>query len=121
MLRFGWLLLCLLFTLESFACLRVEGTYSIDGEDLKIDQKVELGREYAIPIQSFILNFALHPDPKSSKSYVLSYRVQERSQRALDLVSSGEEEIDFGDKRQIYAKGIGKKPHSILDLKLLEI
>ena len=88
---------------------------------MKIDQKAELGKEYSLPFHSFILSFTLHPDPKSSKAFNLKYKVEERTEKSLEMVSVGVEEIETGGKREIYAKGMGKKPHSILDLKLTEI
>lgn len=121
MLRLIWVLICLLFTLEVFACLRLEGSFAIDGETLKIDQQAKLGQEYSLPFQSFILSLTLHPDPKSSKAFNLKYKVEERMEKSLEMVSAGVEEISVGDEREIYAKGLGKKPHSILDLKLKEI
>lgn len=121
MLRLFWVLLCLVFTIEAFACLQVEGTFSVDGEDLKIAQKAELGKEYAHPFQGFILSFTIHPDPKSSKAFNLKYKVEERTEKSLDMVSMGVEEISMGQKRQIYAKGLEKKPNTILDIQLTEI
>lgn len=93
----------------------------MDGEDLRISQKTELGKEYSLPFQGFILSFALHPIPKSSKSFNFKYKVEERAKKSLEMVSLGEEEINIGEKRQIYAKGLERKPNSILDLKLTEI
>lgn len=88
---------------------------------MKINQKSEMGKEYALPFLPFILSFTLHPDPKSSKAFNLKYKIEERTEKSLEMVSFGEEEMKIGGKRQIYAKGLGKKPHSIIDLKLTEI
>lgn len=121
MLRIFWIIICLAFTLEAFACLRVEGSFAIDGETMKLDQKTEIGREYSLPFNDFILSFTFHPDPKSSKAFNFRYKVEERTSKKLEMVSLGEEDIKVGEKREIYAKGLEKKPHSIIDLKLSEI
>jgi hypothetical protein len=121
MLRLFWISLCLLFSLESFACLRLEGSFSVDGETMKIDQKTVMGQEYSMPFNNFILSFTFHPNPKSAKAFNFRYKVEERSASKLEMVSLGEDDIRIGQKRQIYAKGLEKKPHSIIDLKINEI
>lgn len=108
----------LTFSLNAFACWKVEGSLSVDGESWKLNQKIEHNKEYIFPMGTFILKMTVKP----GKTQKLVYVVQEKKGTTLTLVTKGEEEeIKVGESRDIYAKGEEGQPNSIITVKLTNI
>jgi hypothetical protein len=119
MLKNCFLAFLILVSLPAFACWKIDGTLGIDGETFKFEQKFEPGKEYSLPLGTFILGLKLTPT-KNSKVLV-SYSVQERKEKKLVLVTNGKEVIAEDKVRDIYAKGEPGQPHSIITIKIKNI
>ncbi len=117
-MRKTFTLLLLSFSLSSFACWKVEGQYSVDGEDYKINQKVDHDKEYSFPMGAFILNMTVS---SKDKKQTVVYGVHEKKGTALTLVTKGKEDLEMNKSKDIYAKGEKDQPNTILTLKLSEI
>jgi len=109
-----------LFSANVLACWKGEGTFAVDGESWRIDQKFESNKEYLLGLGTYILKLSVISHKKNRPS--LRYTIQERKENVLVLVSRGEEE-DFvtGESKDIYAKGEEGKPNSIISIKLINI
>ena len=113
-------ILSLFISLNAFACWKVEGSFAVDGETWKIDQKFNHGQTYSLPMGTFIVHLKLKPQKKDGST--LEYKVQEKKGNSLTLVTQGEEEdIKEGSSREIFAKGEEGQPNSIIILKLKQI
>ncbi len=114
MLKF--LFLCL-FSFNAMACLHVQGSYSVDGETWKIDQKMELKQEYSLPMGTFILSLSV----TEGKELLVKYKVEEKKGVTLTQVTRGEEKFTLTKAKDIFAKGNEGQPNSILNLKVSKI
>jgi hypothetical protein len=102
------------------ACWKVGGSFAVDGETWKINNKFDHNKDYIFPMGSFILKLMIKPSPNKKSS--LFYTVHEKKGTTLVLVSEGEEEnIVEGESRDIYAKGRPGQPNSIITIKLTHI
>lgn len=120
MLKTLLVLFTLVFSLSAFACWKVEGSFSVDGETWKINNKFEHNKEYIMPAGNFIVKLTLKPEEKNMSK--LTYVVHEKKGTTLSLVTEGEEEaIKEGETRDIYAKGKEGQPNSIITVKLTNI
>lgn len=120
MLRVFTSLFLLTFSLSVFACWKVEGSFAVDGETWKINQKFEHNKEYIFPAGNFIVKLTIIPEGK--KTSTLKYIVHEKKGTNLILVTKGEEDaIKEGEQRDIYAKGVEGQPNSIITIKLTNI
>jgi hypothetical protein len=98
----------------------MEGSFAVDGETWKIDNKVEHNKEHIFPAGNFIVRLTVKPQDKKLNS--LSWTVHERKANSLVLVTKGtEEDIEAGKSREIYAKGEEGQPNSIIIVKLTNI
>ena len=120
MLRIFFLFTFLLLSFNAIACWKVEGTFSVDGESYKINNRFDHNKEYLFPMGNFIVKMLLKPQDK--KRNTLIYTIHEKKGTTLSLVSKGEEEgIGEGKERDIYAKGEEGQPNSIITIKLIHI
>lgn len=116
------LIVLILFTLSfsAFACWKVEGKFSVDGESWKIDQKIDLKKDYTMPMGTFLVSLNLVQN--KDKSFTMKYQVHEKKGVTRTLVTSGEEEnIKEKELRDIYSRGEKGQPHSIFTIKLINI
>jgi hypothetical protein len=118
MLKITFALLLLTFSLSSLACWKVDGQYSVDGEDYKISQKVDHDKEYSFPMGTFILNMTVS---SKNKKQTVVYTVHEKKGTVMTLVTKGTENLEMNKSKDIYAKGEKDQPNTILTLKLSEI
>lgn len=110
----------LLISVNAFACWKVEGSFAVDGETWKINNKFDHGKDYSFPMGSFILTMKFRTEKDKTQTFV--YKVQEKKGINLTLVNEGEEEaIKVGETREVYAKGKEGQPNSIIIVKLTEI
>lgn len=100
----------LFVSVNAFACWKVEGTYAVDGETWKINQKFDHGKDYALPMGVFQLHM------KIEKDQTLSYKVFEKKGITQTLVTNGTEKLAIKKTNDIYAKGEEGQPNSILTL-----
>jgi hypothetical protein len=120
MLKKLFILTLLSFSLSAFACWKVEGSFAVDGDTWKINQKFNHGQEYSFPMGTFILTMKFRSE--KDKSQTLLYKVQEKKGTTLTLVTEGEEEaLKVGETRDVYAKGKEGQPNSIITVKLTDI
>jgi hypothetical protein len=119
MLKSLTLLFTLFLSLNVLACWKLEGSYSVDGESWKINQKFIHDKEYAFPMGSFILRMSLKSD--KNKQQLLTYIVQEKKGATLTLITEGVEKIKLNQSQDIYAKGKEGQPHSIITVKITNI
>lgn len=113
------LCLALFFSLSAQACWKVDGSFAVDGETWKINQKFEHDKDYMFPMGEFILK--LNIGATKNKKNNLQYYVQEKKGTTLTLVTKGEEEIEIEKTKEIFAKGEEGQPNSILILKMINI
>ena len=120
MLKTFIILFTLFVSLSAFACWKAEGTFAVDGETWKFNQKFDHNKEYSFPMGTFILNLKLVPLKGGMSTLV--YSASEKKGTKLTLVTKGEEEeIKPGTEREIYAKGEEGQPNSIITIKLTNI
>jgi hypothetical protein len=120
MLRKIFILSLILLSFNAFACWKVDGSFAVDGETWKINQKFDHNQEYMFPMGPFILKLTLKPG--KDKKQTLVYAVHEKKGTTLTLVTKGEEEaIKVNESRDIYAKGEEGQPNSIITVKLTNI
>lgn len=120
MLKKLFLVSLILVSVNAFACWKVEGSFAVDGETWKINNKFDHGKDYSFPMGTFILTLKLRTE--KDKTQTLIYKVQEKKGINLTLVNEGEEEaIKVGETREVYAKGKEGQPNSIIIVKLTEI
>lgn len=104
------------FSLNASACLRIEGSVSLDGEIWKISNKITQGKNYLLPLGDFIFKY------KIEDKQTFTYSIHERRESSLVLITKGDEEnIEVGKIREIYAKGEEGHPHSIITIKLINL
>jgi hypothetical protein len=109
-----------LFSVSAFACWKVEGSFAVDGDSWKINNKFDHNRDYSFPMGTFILTMKIRTE--EDKTQTLVYKVQEKKGTTLILVTEGEEEaIKAGESRDVYAKGKEGQPNSIITVKLTNI
>ena len=117
-MKIAFILLLLSISLASFACWKVEGQLSVDGEDYKINQKFDHAKDYSFPMGNFILNMTMKSkDKKPSVVYALF----EKKGATMTLITKGKEDLEMNKSKDIYAKGEKDQPNSIITLKLSEI
>ena len=109
----------LLLSLAAFACWKAEGSFAVDGETWKINQKFDHNKDYSLPMGTFILNLKLVPLKGGMNN--LLYSVHEKKGAKLTLVTKGEEEIKENTDREIFAKGEEGQPNSIITIKLKQL
>lgn len=110
----------ILFSVNALACWKVEGSFAVDGETWKINNKFDHGKDYSFPMGTFILTMKFRTEKDKTKT--LEYKVQEKKGTGLTLVTEGEEEaIKVGETREVYAKGKEGQPNSIIIVKLTDI
>lgn len=110
----------LLLSLNAFACWKVDGSFAVDGDTWKINNKFDHGKEYSFPMGTFILTLKVRTE--KDKSQTLVYKVQEKKGTNMTLVTEGEEEaLKVGESRDVYAKGKEGQPNSIITVKLTDI
>lgn len=120
MLKLFSLFFGLFLSLEVLACWKIEGSFAVDGETWKINQKIEHNKEYIIPAGTFIFKFSVESIDKKNKR--LNYAVHEKKGTNLTLVTKGDEDnILIGKEREIFAKGEENQPNSIIIIKLTDI
>lgn len=119
MLKLITLTFITLFTFSAFACWKAEGSFAVDGETYKFSQKVEHEKEYKFPGGNFILSFTLKPMNK--KINLIRYKIEEKKNMKLVLVTLGDEEISADRSNDIFAKGEEGQPNSIITIKLNKI
>ncbi len=109
-------LFLLLVSFSAWACWSIDLNLGIDGEDYKFQQKIDHDKKYALPFGPYILNLKLIKN--KNKMINFEYKLEERKEKKLILITQGEEEIAINVKKKIYAKGEENQPHSIINLKL---
>lgn len=109
-------LFLLLVSSSAWACWSIDLNLGIDGEDYKFQQKIDHDKKYAFPLGPYILNLKLIKN--KNKMINFEYKLEERKEKKLILITQGEEEIAINVKKEIYAKGEENQPHSIITLKL---
>ncbi len=109
-------LLLFLVSSSAWACWSLELNLGIDGENFKFQQKIDHEKKYALPLGPYILNLKLTKN--KNKTINFEYKLEERKEKKLLLITQGEEEIAINVKKDIYAKGEENQPHSIITLKL---
>lgn len=120
MLKKLFILSLISFSLNALACWKVEGSFAVDGDTWKINNKFNHGQEYSFPMGTFILTMKIKSE--KDKTQTLVYKVQEKKGTTLTLVTEGEEEaIKVGEARDVYAKGKEGQPNSIITVKLTDI
>lgn len=120
MLKKLFIMSLLLLSVNVFACWKVEGSFAVDGDTWKINNKFDHEKDYSFPMGTFILTMKIKSEKDKSKTLV--YKVQEKKGTTLTLVTEGEEEaIKVGESRDVYAKGKEGQPNSIITVKLTEI
>ncbi len=120
MLKKLFITFLVVFSFNALACWKVEGSFAVDGDTWKINNKFDHGREYSFPMGTFILTMKIRTE--KDKSQTLVYKVQEKKGTTLTLVTEGEEEaIKVGESRDVYAKGKEGQPNSIITVKLTNI
>jgi hypothetical protein len=112
-------LIMFLVSFNAFACWKVDGSLSIDGESYKFNQKFDHGKEYSFPMGSFILNLTI--DTGKNKTHVIKYTVFEKKGIKLNLVTKDDDEVTEGSLKEIFAKGEEGQPNTIITLKLNNI
>lgn len=113
------LFLCL-FSVSAFACWKVTGSFAVDGETWKFENKVEHNKEYIFPVGNYHVKLTFRPQDK--KLVTLTYAVEERKDKKLVLITKGEEvDLKAGEHRDIFAKGEEGQPNSIITVKLTNI
>lgn len=112
-------LLAFVLSSAALACWKVEGSLGVDGETWKFSQRFDHNKEYIFPMGSFILKMTLKP--QSKKEHTLVYVVQERKEKSITLVTEGDEDVEEGQQREIFAKGKEGQPNSIITIKLIPI
>lgn len=112
--------LVLFFNVNSlFACWKIEGSFSVDGETWRIHHKFEDNKDFFLTAHEFILSLSLLK--KEDKNVRLSYKIKHKKGTKLSLVSEGEEELTEEKNQDIYIKGDKGYPHSIITVKLRNI
>lgn len=120
MLKKLFLIALVLFSMNALACWKVEGSFAVDGETWKINNKFDHNKEYIFPMGTFILKMLFKTE--KDKTQTLVYVVQEKKGTTLIDVTEGEEEaIKVGETREVYAKGKQGQPNSIIIVKLTDI
>lgn len=120
MLKKLFLASLLLISVNALACWKVDGSFAVDGDTWKINNKFDHGKEYSFPMGTFILTLKVRTE--KDKSQTLVYKVQEKKGTTLTLVTEGEEEaLKVGESRDVYAKGKEGQPNSIITVKLTNI
>jgi len=120
MLKKLFLITLVLFSVNALACWKVEGSFAVDGDTWKINNKFDHGKDYSFPMGTFILTMKIRTEKDKSKTLV--YKVQEKKGTILTLVTEGEEEaLKVGESRDVYAKGKEGQPNSIITVKLTDI
>jgi hypothetical protein len=119
MLKMIFTILLFAFTLSAFACWKVEGQLSVDGESFKIHQKVDHKKEYLFPLGTFILKMTFDIDQE--KNQIVRYALHEKKGTTQTFVTKGEEILTKNKSNDIYAKGETGQPNSIITLKLIDI
>jgi len=112
-------LLFILFSSSAWACWSLDLKLAIDGDVFKIQHKTDHDKDYTQALGPYILNFKLKKDQNKSINFI--YRLDEKKNQKLVLITQGEEEISLGVNKEIYAKGEENQPHSIITLKLNSI
>jgi hypothetical protein len=121
MLKKLFCLLLLLLSFNALACWKVDGSFAVDGDTWKINNKFEHDKEYIFPMGTFILKLKIKPGKEKEKQTLL-YTVHEKKGITLTLVTQGEEEgIKVGESRDVFAKGEEGQPNSIITVKLTNI
>ena len=108
-----------LISFSAIACWKVEGTVGLDGETYKINQKFDHEKEYSISMGTFILNMTLNSG--KGKTHKVRYTLFEKKGIKLTLITKGDDELTEGLSKEIYAKGEGNQPNTILTLNLKNI
>lgn len=109
-----------IFSFSALACWKVNGTFAVDGETWKFDNKVEHNKEYIFPVGNYHVKLTFKPQNK--KLVTLTYAVEERKDKKLVLITKGEEEdLKPGEQRDIFAKGEEGQPNSIITVNLTNI
>jgi hypothetical protein len=111
-------LLLLLVSSSAWACWSIDLNLGIDGEDYKFQQKIDHDKKYSLHLGSYILNLKLIKNKNKNKTINFEYKLEERKEKKLIIITQGEEEIAINVKKEIYAKGEENQPHSIITLKL---
>ncbi len=112
MLKIFLLISFSLVSSNSYGCLIGKGSLSIDGEIFPLHQKFEPKKKYLFPAGSFLLQIRLVEKGKKLK---LSYVIKEKRGTTLMIISRGDEEdMEEGQEREIFAKGLPGKPNSII-------
>ncbi len=111
--------LCLLLSLSAHACWKVEGSFAVDGETWKINQKFDHDKDYMFSMGTFILKLRIGATKNKKNS--LQYSVQEKKGTTLGLITKGEEDIEVDKTKEIFAKGEEGQPNSILTIKMIHI
>lgn len=102
-----------LFSLISFSAysMTLEGQVSVDGEDHKFSQAIELGKEYSFKMNTFTYKITL--TKTKSEKIQAKFNLFEGNK----LVTSGEEMIKEKSE-DFYMKGAPGQPNSIITLKV---
>lgn len=115
-----YFLLVFLFIAQSaLACWKAEGTFAVDGETYKFSQKINHNMEYKFPGANFILSMTLKPIDK--KTTQVTYKIEEKKNLKLILVTMGTDEVTNSKSSDIFAKGEEGQPNSIISIKLTDI
>lgn len=109
----------LVFAANAFACWKVEGDLSVDGETWRINQKFDHGKTYSFPMGSFILDLSLSPQKEEMAR--LKFTLHEKKGINRKLVTKGEELLTVGKLKEVYARGEAGQPHSIISIKITNI
>lgn len=119
MLKLIVFLIAIALNTSALACWKLQGTFAIDGENFKIDQKVDHDKTYSLPMGTFILHLTLKTGKKDT--HKVQYKIEERDSGKLALVSQGDETIEVAKPKDIYAGGEKDQPHSIITLMIKDI
>lgn len=119
MLKITTVLLFMIYSLSALACWKVQGTLAVDGEVWKINQKINHDKEYGFPMGPFIYKMTISKG--EGKKHKVVYKLEEKKGLKLELITFGSDEVEPGNRREIFAKGEKGQPNTIITLKIQDI
>lgn len=107
----------LLFSFPTYACWLLQGEVKINHTQIKINQKVSLGKVYSFSQHDYLLNISL---PMAGKDFI-QYEVLKRSSNELTPLSTGDLLLAKNQKMIATSADKDKKVLTTISLKLIEI
>jgi ribosomal 50S subunit-recycling heat shock protein len=105
------LLLLLAFVSFNAFALTIEGQVSVDGEDHKFSKTIELEKEYAFPMNTFLYKMTV--TEAKNKKFKIRFNLMEGKK----MITEGEKMISEKSE-DFYMKGKPGQPNSIITLKI---